>query len=90
MKISFYEKVQIAAHIERKVDSLNIPCEKLKQKVCEDIGRQIKREYGLNERESELDRKYLADVHDLIDCYELPRFLWEQIKKCQIMKEETV
>lgn len=84
MKISFYDKIQIALHIERKIDDMGIYEECLKKKICEDIGNQIKREYGLNRKKPNLDKKYLADVHDFIDCYELPRFLEELAEKTNV------
>lgn len=79
MKISFYEKIQIAIHIERKVSKMKIPSEELELKVYEDIGSQIKREYGLDSMDLNIDEKYLADIHDFIDCYELPRILEDRI-----------
>lgn len=79
MKISFYDKIQIALHIERKISDMGIHNECLKRKICEDIGRQIKREYGLNRKKPNLDEKYLADVHDFIDCYQPPRVIEEMI-----------
>lgn len=50
--------------------------------VFSDIYTQIKREYGLVSSYKSIKRKYLADVHDFIDCYELPRYLEEQINEC--------
>lgn len=79
MKISFYDKIQIASHIERKISDIGIYEEHLKSMVCVDIARQIKREYGLNRKNPNLDKKYLADVHDFIDCYEPPRVIEEMI-----------
>lgn len=51
----------------------------IRGKVFGDIYAQIKREYGLVSSYKSIKRKYLADVHDFIDCYQLPRVLEEQI-----------
>ena len=79
MKISFYEKIQLATHIERKVAKLNIGNKEIEKAVYEDIGRQLKREFGLNRKHPNLDEKYLFDAHELIDCYEAPKYLQELI-----------
>lgn len=79
MNISFYDKIQIALHIDRKISDMGICNECLRRKICEDFGSQIKREYGLSKKKPNLDDKYLADVHDFIDCYELPKFLDELV-----------
>lgn len=79
MKISFYDKVNIATHIERKISQFDINNHEIEVKVYEDMYIQIKREYGLNRKHPDLDEKYLADVHDFIDCYQLPRFLEEEV-----------
>ena len=47
--------------------------------VFSDIYTQLKREYGLVTSYKSIKRKYLADVHEFIDSYELPRALEEQI-----------
>ena len=44
-----------------------------------DMYRQLKREYGAVSSYKSIKRKYIADVHDFIDCYTLPRVLEEQI-----------
>ena len=82
MKITFYEKVQIAAHIERKIESICISNEEIKEKVYEDLERQLKREFGLNRKHPNLKKKHLADAHELIDTYELPTYLQEQVNDC--------
>lgn len=79
MKISFYNKIQLATHIERKVAELNIDDKKIEKAVYEDIGRQLKREFGLNKKHPNLDEKYLFEAHELIDCYETPKYLQELI-----------
>lgn len=92
MNISFYDKIQIALHIDRKISDMGICNECLRMKICEDFGSQIKREYGLSKKKPNLDDKYLADVHDLIDCYQPPRIIEEMIldarKQIRIMQME--
>lgn len=44
-----------------------------------DIYRQLKREYGCISTYKSIRRKYIADVHDFIDCYEPPTVLTEKI-----------
>lgn len=79
MNISFYDKIQIALHIDKKISDMGICNERLRMKICEDFGSQIKREYGLSKKKPNLDDKYLADVHDFIDCYQPPRVIEEMI-----------
>lgn len=45
-----------------------------------DIYRQLKREYGAVSSYKSIKRKYIADLHDFIDCYEPPKVLAEQIE----------
>lgn len=45
-----------------------------------DIDAQIKHEYGVASF-WEFEPEDLADVHDFIDCYTLPRYLDERIRK---------
>ena len=58
---------------------------KIRDKVYRDIYGCIKREFGIYDNEGRpisykaLKRKYLADAHDLIDCYEAPTYLSELI-----------
>lgn len=80
MGISFMEKVMLASHIERKISKLNIDNSELEAKVYEDIERQIKREFGISRKHPCMKRKYLADAHELIDCYEAPIYLAELIE----------
>lgn len=51
----------------------------IRGKVFSDIYMQIKREYGLVSSYKSIKRKYLADVHDFIDCYQPPRVIEEMI-----------
>ena len=65
--------------------------EEIKEKVYEDLERQLKREFGLNRKHPNLKKKHLADAHELIDTYELPTYLQEQVNDCnaQISMEIT-
>lgn len=47
--------------------------------VYSDIYCQLKREYGCVSSYKRIKRKYIADVHEFIDCYVAPVFLREQI-----------
>ena len=61
---------------------------KIRTAVYTDIYNQIKREFGLYDDKGRyksykaLKRRYLNDAHGLIDTYELPIYLAEQIKDC--------
>ena len=51
----------------------------LRGSVYADMYGQLKREYGCVSSYKSIKRKYIADVHDFIDCYDVPRVLEEQI-----------
>lgn len=57
----------------------------IRSKVYRDIYDQIKREFGIYDDTGRpksykaLKRKYIADAHELIDCYEVPTYLLELI-----------
>lgn len=56
--------------------------------VYADIYNQIKREFGLYDDKGRfksykaLKRRYIYEAHELVDCYELPTYLEEQVKEC--------
>lgn len=58
----------------------------IRSKVYRDIYDQIKREFGIYDDTGmpksykALKRKYIADAHELIDCYEAPTYLMELIE----------
>lgn len=58
----------------------------IRSKVYHDIYGQIKREFDLYDSSGRamsykaLKRKYLADAHELIDCYDAPKYLKELIE----------
>lgn len=80
---------EIHSHVKRKV--VNILGGKqsnaykdasTRNKVFSDMWNQLKREYGCVSTYKSIKRKYIADVHDFIDCYELPRILEEEVHDC--------
>lgn len=80
-QINEVEKLEILAHIGRRTSYLlgrNKHCEPLRSIVTRDILGQLKHEYGCGL--SELKKKYIADTHDFIDCYELPTIMKERHK----------
>lgn len=61
---------------------------KVRAAVYTDIYNQIKREFGLYDDKGRfksykaLKRRYIYEAHELIDAYELPMFLGEEITNC--------
>lgn len=51
----------------------------IRSTLYSDIYRQIKREFGAVTTYKSIKRKYIADIHDFIDCYAPPFVLQEQI-----------
>lgn len=51
----------------------------IRNKTFSDIWTQLKREYGCVSTYKSIKRKYVADVHEFIDCYETPKYLGELI-----------
>lgn len=98
------ESDELSAHVKRRGASLlggkNSEAYKdktLRKRVFTDIYSQLKREFGLYDDEGHsksykaLKRKSLADAHEFIDCYELPRCLQEEIRDCNAqMRLEAV
>ena len=80
-QINEVEKLEILAHIGRRASYLlgrNKHGEPLRSIGTRDILGQLKHEYGCGL--SELKKKYIADTHDFIDCYELPTIMKERYK----------
>ena len=80
-QINEVEKLEILAHIGRRTSYLlgrNKHCERLRNMVVKDSLGQLKHEYGCGL--SGLKKKYIADTHDYIDCYELPTIMKERYK----------
>ena len=63
---------------------------KIRTAVYSDIYNQIKREFGLYDERGKfksykaLKRRYIYDAHELVDAYELPTYLSEQIHNCNV------
>lgn len=77
---------EVSKHVKRKAvnvlggkDSEAYRDASIRSQLFSDIYAQIKREYGLVSSYKSIKRKYIADVHDFIDCYEPPMVLDEQI-----------
>ncbi len=76
MHASNKELIEIASHMERKILALKIP-PKLTESVYDDMVSQFKREFGIRRKKCKLCKKYVAEVHEFIDCYILPTYLEE-------------
>ncbi len=79
----------IQSHVKRKAvnilggkQSNSYKDASTRNKVFADMWNQLKREYGCVSTYKSIKRKYIADVHDFIDCYELPRILEEEVHDC--------
>ena len=77
---------EVQQHVKRKgvqclggKDSEAYADGSIRSQVYKDIYSQLKREYGCVSTYKSIKRKYIADVHDFIDCYQLPTVLEEQI-----------
>lgn len=86
------ESDELSSHVRRKgVEILGGKSSEayrdksLRKKVYSDMYSQLKREFGLYDEDGRsksykaLKRKELADAHEFIDCYEPPRYLYEDI-----------
>lgn len=87
------EADELSSHVKRKGVSVlggkqseAYQDTEIRPKVYRDIYDQIKREFGIYDDTGKpksykaLKRKYLAEAHDLIDCYEAPLYLQELIE----------
>ena len=80
-QINEVEKLEILTHIGRKTSRLlgeSRYCEFIREMVIKDILAQLKHEFGCGL--DELKKKYIADIHEFIDCYELPTIMKERYK----------
>ena len=86
------EADELSGHVKRKgvkilggKQSEAYKDSEIRTKVYRDIYDQIKREFGVYSDSGHamtykaLKRKYIADAHELIDCYEAPKYLQELI-----------
>ena len=78
---------EVSKHVKRKAvnvlggkESEAYRDASIRSQLFSDIYAQIKREYGLVSSYKSIKGKYIADVHEFIDCYEPPMVLGEQIK----------
>ena len=85
-KINRDELQEISEHAVRKIMRMEIPSIYLRCLAFKDLFLQICREYNL-EHIRDLRNHYLCDVHEFIDDYELPLYLWEQV---ELEKESKV
>lgn len=89
------EADELCNHVKRKgVDMLGgkqsnaYKDTKIRSAVYTDIYNQIKREFGLYDDKGRyksykaLKRRYIYDAHELVDVYELPTYLAEQVEDC--------
>lgn len=87
------EADELSSHVKRKGVSVlggkqseAYKDTEIRSKVYRDIYDQVKREFGIYDDSGRpqsykaLKRKYIADAHELIDCYEAPTFLEELIE----------
>ena len=75
------ERLEVIAHVSRRTSRVlgnYRRCEHIRKVVIADIFGQLRHEFGCGL--TEIKRKYLADVHEFIDCYELPICLQEKVK----------
>lgn len=56
----------------------------IRSSVYSDIYKQLKREFGCVATYKSIKRKYLANVHEFIDCYELPTVLTETVNATNV------
>ena len=73
IKPNLYEKVELADHIKRKIDSmrLNAFAERAAYLILEV---QMIREFG-----ETISKEQIADVHEMIDCFKLPEWVTETL-----------
>lgn len=62
----------------------------IRGQVYSDIYSQLKREYGCVSSYKSIKRKYIADAHDFIDCYEVPKVLEERIETANVHEGVTI
>ena len=97
------EADELSAHVKRKgvkvlggkqADAYKDT--EIRSKIYRDIYEQIKREFGIYDDTGRpksykaLKRKYIADAHELIDCYEAPTYLMELITDANAQEKLSV
>lgn len=78
------EMEEITQHVKRKVVTIlggkdSAAYRNIRNSVFADIYRQLKREYGAVSTYKSIKRKYIADAHEFIDCYAVPRVIEDEI-----------
>lgn len=81
------EMEELNGHISRKVlkilhgvNSEPYKNREIRRSVISDIRNQLAREFGFLSSFHEINRKYIADVHEFVDAYELPIFLSDKVE----------
>lgn len=87
MKNSFYEIAQIFQHFDRKISGMRILEPELEERVYEDLGTQLCREYDLSDEVTYSE--FLSEIHEFIDCYTVPRLLREEVIAVRRKYEEN-
>lgn len=91
------EMEEITQHVKRKVvtilggkDSAAYRNKSIRNSVFADIYRQLKREYGAVSTYKSIKRKYIADAHEFIDCYAVPRVIEDEIAEANAQVKLSV
>lgn len=97
------EADELSAHVKRKGVKIlggkqadTYKDTEIRSKVYRNIYDQIKREFGIYDDTGRpksykaLKRKYIADAHELIDCYEAPTYLMELITDANAQEKLSV
>lgn len=73
-KLTLYEKVELADHIKRKIDSMNLNAfaERAAYLILEV---QMARAFG-----NMISKDQLADIHEMIDCFKLPEWVLKALE----------
>lgn len=82
--IGIKEQCSIMIHINDVargiLDKNNVLIEECEQEVFYDIYKQVLREAGAYNLDS-INSEYLFDIHQMLDCYQLPKVLQNKIDK---------
>lgn len=73
------ERLEVIAHISRRTSRVlgsYRRCEHIRKVVIADIFGQLRHEFGFDL--NGLKKKYIADIHEFVDCYELPVAIKEE------------
>lgn len=88
---------EIQGHVKRKAvkvlggkNSEAYQDASIRASVFKDMYTQLKREYGCVTTYKSIKRKYIAEVHEFIDAYELPTVLDEQVHSVNVQMSMAV